>query len=87
MENGAIAVCRFWLIQIKNLDMVVQAFFRELVEAVVFLAVVLRLLEDDPVDLLLVESVDLLDLRLDFFVDALASRIPRAVSSVKSSTD
>ena len=67
---------------ILHIAVVIQAFFRVLVEAVVFvvfLVVVLRLLDDDP--------VDLLDLLVDFFVDALASKSPSAVSSVKSSTD
>ena|SRR4028118_1680860 len=66
--------------------LLVADFVLELVEAVVFFPVAL-LLEDVPADLLLVELVDLLDLLLDFFVDALAAKTSSAVSSVMFSTD
>ena len=63
---------------------VIDYFFFVLVEAVVFLVVFL-LLDDVPVDLRVVE-LDLLDLLLDFFVDAFSSKTFSAVSSVMSST-
>jgi hypothetical protein len=61
----------------------VEDFFLVLVEVVVFFPVVLRLLEDVPVDLPALERVDL----LDFFADALAAKSFSAASMVKFSTD
>ena len=65
-----------------------QVVFLARVVFVVFLAGVLRVVEDDvPDDLLLVELADLLDVRLDFWVDAFADKSSRAVESVRSSID
>ena len=67
--------------------LLVEVFFLVLVEVVAFFPVVLRLLDDVPVDFCAVEPFDLLDLLVDFFVDALASKTVSAVSIVMLSTD
>jgi len=74
----------------QNWQTVVLQLEHQLVE-VFFLApaafVVFFRVDDVPDALLLVEPVDLLDLLLDFFVDALAAKSSSAVSSVTCSTD